>query len=238
MTIRRTALAALVLASTACGALVADNDSTGKTNSGPTGLQNPSGGSSSSSSGYGGGVGGGGGGVIISDGEDASTYYYPPPNAYLDAGPGGEEAGSSSGSIVTGAPPTFRSEAGAPLPPPVDGGGGYNAIYSASQKSLYLPMFSAPSCAVVPPFGESFRVQIENDQETDLISPVGAFPACGVGAYGRCYVIDRAIASGLENDERIDSGRFQLSAFDGNGIATGGMDAAEGYVPLVVKSCP
>jgi hypothetical protein len=36
----------------------------------------------------------------------------------------------------------------------------------------------------------------------------------------------------------VPGGNYTLSAFNGDGVASGRMDTTEGIVPLVVKKCP
>jgi hypothetical protein len=129
----------------------------------------------------------------------------------------------------------------APLPPPV-GDQGYNAILGpapslpgAAPVSIYLPLFSAPDCRVVPPYGQAYLVYFE-PADTD---PSGTLPAClsgaGVSAVP-CYFPSVA-ANGVIDSETVPGGVYTLSAFDANGIARGQMNTNEGIVPLVVKSC-
>jgi hypothetical protein len=130
----------------------------------------------------------------------------------------------------------------APLPPPV-GDQGYNAIWVATYQwpgppavpvgGLFLPLFSAPGCSIVPPYGECYAVQFEGT------GPVGSFPACSQTSAGPtpCYEPTLILWEGATDFESVAGGIYTLSAFNAAGIATGQMNTAEGIVPLVVKNC-
>jgi hypothetical protein len=123
----------------------------------------------------------------------------------------------------------------APLPPPV-GAQGYNAIWSAGAHTVFLPLFSAPSCQVVPPYGEYYGAVFQPSG----VGPTGTFPYCNVYGGGPmpCYVVELQVMSGGIDDESLPGGTYNLSAFNADGIATGQMNTTEGIVPLVVKNCP
>jgi hypothetical protein len=126
----------------------------------------------------------------------------------------------------------------APLPPPV-GAQGYNAIWAYqsnwSAPGIYLPLFSAPDCAVNPPYGDFYFAIFE----PVTAGPEGTFPSCtgyASNSSGPCY------APGLQGEfgNPFEGGpglSYTLSAFDANGIARGQMDTLQGIVPLVVKNC-
>lgn len=126
----------------------------------------------------------------------------------------------------------------APLPPPV-GDQGYNAIWAYvsnwSANGLLLPLFSAPNCAVDPPFGEYFFVIFE----PSTAGPAGTFTSCpglGTGGTPPCYAPTREGSFG-GMFEGAPGLTYTLSDFDSNGIATGQMETTEGIIPLVVKRC-
>ena len=139
---------------------------------------------------------------------------------------------------------TYLNDAGelpdgyAPLPPPV-GHQGYNAIWAYqdnwSAPGIYLPLFSAPDCAVNPPYGDYYFAIFE----PATAGPAGTFPSCidfVASSSGPCY------APGLEGNSgnAFEGGlglTYTLSAFDANGIATGQMGTLQGIIPLVVKNC-
>jgi hypothetical protein len=155
------------------------------------------------------------------------------------------DAGSAYGPCDCPDAANFLNDAGevpdgyAPLPPPV-GDQGYNAIWAYesnwSAPGIYLPLFSAPDCAVNPPFGEFFFVIFE----PAATGPAGTLPSCpglGMGSSEPCY--SPALAGGAGNQifEGGSGLTYTVSAFDSNGIATGQMDTMEGIVPLVIKNC-
>lgn len=129
----------------------------------------------------------------------------------------------------------------APLPPPV-GDQGYNALWISSSaispltRAIFLPLFSAPDCSVVPPYGQSYVVTF-----TPATSgPSGTFPACpqdSVGGPMPCYQPEVTIYPSITDFETVPGGSYTLSAFNADGIATGQMNTNEGIVPLVVKNC-
>jgi hypothetical protein len=120
----------------------------------------------------------------------------------------------------------------APLPPPV-GDQGYNAIWSASAARVYLPLFSAPSCEVIPPYGLIFAV----DFRPVGSGPVGTFSAnCG-SATTPCYEANLTSNGAGLNTVSTTGGTYTLSAFSASGVATGQMSTAQGIVPLYVKNC-
>ena len=129
----------------------------------------------------------------------------------------------------------------APLPPPV-GDQGYNAFWAYdgqwSANAIYLPLFSAPDCAIVPPYGEYYFVIFE----PSTTGPAGTFPSCpslGTGGSPACYAPARESTG--SGEDFVGGGAnlsYTLSAFDANGIATGQMNTTDGLVPLVVKNCP
>jgi hypothetical protein len=135
---------------------------------------------------------------------------------------------------VDGPPLSFLKDAYAPLPPAQDGGG-FNAIFVEANHWLYLPLFSTPSCDVIPPYGECYVVEFDGG------GPSGVFPSCSPGS-GSCYTVFRMIQLDLsgfmESEEDFGNGRYELSSFDDAGIAVGKMDTKEGLVPLAVKRCP
>jgi hypothetical protein len=120
----------------------------------------------------------------------------------------------------------------APLPPPV-GDQPYNALWSASQQELYLPLFSAPDCIVIPPYGSYYNVAFVPPGQG--IGPSGTFPTCA-GNNGPCYqpMIDQTGGSVANSP----GDTYTLSAFGGDGLASGQMNSDQGIIPLVVKSCP
>ncbi|MGO8999285.1 MAG: hypothetical protein ACLQVI_38660 [Polyangiaceae bacterium] len=128
----------------------------------------------------------------------------------------------------------------APLPPPV-GDQGYNAIWVVSgalyplNAAIFLPLYSAPNCGVVPPYGESYAVAF---QPADA-GPSGTFPACSQTSTGPtpCYEPEPFVFAGIGNFENVPGGILTLSTFNADGIATGQMNTTEGIVPLVVKNC-
>jgi hypothetical protein len=67
----------------------------------------------------------------------------------------------------------------APLPPPV-GDQGYNALWSASAQTIYLPLFSAPDWRIVPPYGDYYAVVFQPASA----GPAGVFAACLVYGTG------------------------------------------------------
>jgi hypothetical protein len=103
---------------------------------------------------------------------------------------------------------------------------------------IYLPLFSAPDCAVVPPYGEYYFVVFE----PSTTGPSGTFPSCPglyMGGSPPCYGPTRTSAA--RGQDYVGGGTgfsYTLSAFDTNGIATGQMSTTDGLVPLVVKNCP
>jgi hypothetical protein len=119
----------------------------------------------------------------------------------------------------------------APLPPTV-GDQGYNAVWKPGAETLYVPIFSAPSCALAYPLGEYYLVRLSAS-----FAPVGTFPNCG-GA--PCYSVERweGDPGGGTNYQNLPNGIYTLSAFDTDGIARGQMNTIDGIVPLVVKYCP
>ena len=126
----------------------------------------------------------------------------------------------------------------APLPPPV-GNQGYNAIWAYisnwSAPGIYLPLFSAPDCAVIPPYGDFYFVIFE----PATAGPAGTFPSCpglGMGGSEPCYAPAQSPVNG-QTFEGAPGFTYTLSAFDANGIATGQMNTLQGIVPLVVKNC-
>jgi hypothetical protein len=129
----------------------------------------------------------------------------------------------------------------APLPPPV-GDQGYNAIWissnliSPNSQAIFLPLYSAPDCNVVPPYGESYAVMFF-DPVTG--GPSGTFPACPVNSLPTttCYSPEPFLYPGIGDFEIVPGGMYTLSAFNADGIATGQMNTTEGIVPLVVKNC-
>jgi hypothetical protein len=134
-----------------------------------------------------------------------------------------------------GAPASFLTDAYAPLPPAQDGGG-FNAIFVEANHWLYVPLFSTPSCDVIPPYGECYVVRFGPE------GPSGVFPSCSTAGAGACYTVYRVISLDLtgymQSEEDFANGRYQLSSFDESGIAVGMMDTKEGLVPLTVKHCP
>jgi len=122
----------------------------------------------------------------------------------------------------------------APLPP-LPGNASFTAIYAPSEKTVYRPLFSEPSCDVVPPYGQYYEVFFAPSNA----GPSGTFAECvGGPQQPRCANVNITdISSGLMT-ETVDGGMYTLSAFDNGGIATGQMDTAQGIVPLIVKKCP
>ena len=126
----------------------------------------------------------------------------------------------------------------APLPPTI-GNQGYNAIWApypggGQQPAIYRPLFSAPDCAIVPPYGAFYYV----DFEPQTAGPNGTFPSCtGFMNSGPtpCYL--PAYGEGFGIFEGGEGFTYTLSSFDSNGIATGQMNTVQGIVPLVVKNC-
>jgi hypothetical protein len=125
------------------------------------------------------------------------------------------------------------SDAYAPLPPQ-PGDAGYNAIFSKGV--VYVPLFSAPACVVIPPYGDSYVVHFEPPDA----GPAGSFPACLPNAPTTldCYQPGRLDFPGSFATERVNGGVYTLSPFDDAGVAVGQMDTTEGIVPLHVKDCP
>jgi hypothetical protein len=156
--------------------------------------------------------------------------------SHADSGPPPNDAGRDgvSDASTDGAPATFLTDAYAPLPPAQDGGG-FNAIFVEANHWLYLPLFSMPSCEVIPPYGECYVVKFETG------GPSGVFPSCSPGS-GPCYTVSRMISLDLngymQSEEDFANGRYELSSFDDAGIAVGMMDTKDGLVPLAVKRCP
>jgi hypothetical protein len=101
---------------------------------------------------------------------------------------------------------------------------------------IYLPLFSAPACVVIPPYGDSYVVRFEPRDA----GPVGSFPACASNAPSAldCYQPGRLDFPGAGASERVNGGVYTLSSFDDAGVAVGRMDTTEGIVRLRVKSCP
>jgi hypothetical protein len=127
----------------------------------------------------------------------------------------------------------------APLPASL-GTQGYDAIWAADPNQvpevtwILRPLFSAPDCAVVPPFGETLVAAFK----PTTAGPTGTFPACGENGPSPCYETERMTWDGAYNWETVPGGMLTLSAFNADGIATGMMDTSEGIVPLAVKKCP
>ncbi len=130
----------------------------------------------------------------------------------------------------------------APIPASL-GDQGYNAIWAVDPDEvpsvtwLFRPLFTAPDCRVVPPYGESYAVAFQ----PMTAGPTGTFPACTQsGGHGAtpCYEPEILIEGGSYSWEQVPGGQLTLSDFDANGIATGMMNTTEGIVPLVVKKCP
>jgi hypothetical protein len=129
----------------------------------------------------------------------------------------------------------------APLPPLV-GNQGYNAIWAVNPAevppvlSIMLPLFSAPDCSVLPPYGQFYGVFFNPSSA----GPSGTFPACPPsGGPTPCYEPQQYTRDdGISDWENVPGGKLVLSAFNGEGIATGTMNTAEGIVPLTVKKCP
>jgi hypothetical protein len=131
----------------------------------------------------------------------------------------------------------------APLPPPV-GDQGYNAIWASASdinvppgvtQAIFLPLFSAPACNVVPPYGDAYLVAFQ----AGGAGPTGTFPACSQTSPPStpCYSPEILIQAGIMDFESVPGGTLTLSPFNASGIATGQMNTAEGIVPLVVKNC-
>jgi hypothetical protein len=122
----------------------------------------------------------------------------------------------------------------APLPHQ-PGNASFTAIYAPSQATVYRPLFSEPSCDVVPPYGQYYEVVFAPRDA----GPTGTFAECvGGPQQPRCANVNITdISSGLMT-EAVDGGMYTLSDFDNAGIATGKMDTAQGIVQLIVKMCP
>ena len=121
----------------------------------------------------------------------------------------------------------------APLPPQ-PGNASFTAIYAPSERTVYMPLFSEPSCNVVPPYGQYYEVFFAPSNA----GPTGTSAECvGGPQQPRCANVNITdISSGLMT-ESVDGGVYTLSAFDSTGIASGQMDTAQGIVPLTVKKC-
>ncbi|HEY1695515.1 MAG TPA: hypothetical protein VGG39_25270 [Polyangiaceae bacterium] len=120
------------------------------------------------------------------------------------------------------------------LPPP-QGNQGYNAVWSVSEQTVYVPLFSAPDCSVIPPYGQSYAVSFRPSGSG--VGPSGTFTACWGNTAPTCYDVSYwNSADGSLHASEGDS--YTLSAFDGDGLATGQVETNQGIVPLVVKSCP
>lgn len=154
-----------------------------------------------------------------------------------------ESTSSSSSSGACGceaeadasAPPGAFPTTPAPLPP-LPETAGFNAIYSAADRMIYLPLFSTPSCGVVPPYGEAYYAAFT----PTCTNPSGVFPSC-FGDHASdavCYTPGRIVTVAERDDEAISGGELVLSPFDLLGIATGAMDTKEGRIALAVKYCP
>jgi hypothetical protein len=131
----------------------------------------------------------------------------------------------------------------APLPPPV-GDQGYNAIWASAldqnvpqgvTQAIFLPLFSAPDCTVVPPYGDAYLVVFQPGGA----GPTGTFSACSPMPPGPtpCYSPEIFDTPGVADFESVPGGALTLSPFNAAGIATGQMNTTEGIVPLVVKNC-
>jgi hypothetical protein len=129
----------------------------------------------------------------------------------------------------------------APIPATI-GNQGYSAIWavnpdwSPSQGWIFRPLFSAPDCSVVPPYGEAYAAIFTPTSA----GPSGTYPVCAIGSQGPtpCYETQLYDSTGQSSFEAVPDGILVLSDFNGDGIATGQMDTAEGIVPLIVKKCP
>jgi len=124
-------------------------------------------------------------------------------------------------------------DAEAPLPSQ-PGDAGFNAIFARG--AVYVPLFSTPSCVVVPPYGDSYVVTFKPSDA----GPIGSFPACDPNEAKTfaCYQPGRIDFPGAVASERVRDGVYALSAFNGAGVAIGAMNTTEGIVPLQVKRCP
>jgi hypothetical protein len=157
-----------------------------------------------------------------------------------DAGSGSSDASTDAGvpPLDATTPPEDASspigDSYAPLPPQ-PGDASYTAIYAVYQGSsaVFRPLFSQPSCAVVPPYGESYVVEFTPPDA----GPSGTFRACYYSTAPPCYQPGLDPGAGPITEEFVTRGVYTLTAFDDAGIATGAMDTTEGIVPLVVKTC-
>jgi hypothetical protein len=111
----------------------------------------------------------------------------------------------------------------------------------AWRAARYLPFFSASDCSVIPPYGEAYTVGFRPSPSFPPYGdggggagPNGTFPACNVNNNPCCMVT----IDGMGSNDTTPGDTYTLSAFDGDGIATGQMNTNQGIVPLVVKSCP
>jgi hypothetical protein len=121
------------------------------------------------------------------------------------------------------------------LPPPV-GNQGYNAISiepGDAGHQVFLPLFSAPDCTVIPPYGSYYEVDFEQPSGS---GPSGTFGTCYGTNNMPCYALSFAGSGPDENSAPSDT--YTLSTFGGDGLATGQMDSDQGIIPLVVKFCP
>jgi hypothetical protein len=132
----------------------------------------------------------------------------------------------------------------APIPPSM-GDQGYNAIWASASdlnvgpgvsRVIYVPLFSAPDCRVVPPYGQSYIVAIRNAGA----DPSGTFPACSQTTSGTtpCYEPELLYSPAEMSFETVPGGSLSLSPFDSEEVASGLMNTTQGIVPLTVKDCP
>jgi hypothetical protein len=100
---------------------------------------------------------------------------------------------------------------------------------------LFIPLFSAPDCNVLLPYGGAYSVTFQPNSA----GPSGTFPACSQSGTNptACYQPQPFTIPGFSDPENVPRGMYTLSSFDSDGIATGQMNTSEGIVPLVVKSC-
>jgi hypothetical protein len=175
---------------------------------------------------------GGGYGACSCLGEGGSTLLCVPGQSIACGGPFGCASyqvcnGTGNGYSPCDCPDAFSylDDAGAipdgyaPLPPPV-GNQPYNAIWSPVDWTIYLPLFSAPDCTVIPPYGDSYWVEFRPEGASGGAGPSGTFPICSFNT-PPCYGPQINGANGWDG---VDGDMYTLTAFGGDGLATGHMD--------------